>query len=284
MLVATWAAVVVGVCVWVCVCAAVGCVLGFYGWRERERAKLRDADADADANGSAAAAAAAAAPPPLLLSSSLGSPPIIIMITIVALWRCVLVSISRRMSGWYSSSRLVECACPKHTRLCSSSSSTSSSTSSLFLISRTRVGGGGGVVVVGQAVWVAVWPCVCSAWRGVVVVVELVVSAQSSCFSPYYIGGERETSCDTPVVGIVQNAPCATTTATAAAAATTTDESSYYYCSHLLLVLLLLLVLVLVLVCSYLQMGRCVCVICSSKRAHVFRPSISDGSFANRTA
>lgn len=171
------------------------------------------------------------------------------MITIVALWRCVLVSISRRMSGWYSSSRLVECACPKHTRLCSSS--IHPLPSSLFLISRTRVGGGV-VVVVGQAVWVAVWPCVCSAWRGVVVV-ELVVSAQSSCFSPYYIGGERETSCDTPVVGIVQNAPCATTTTTTTAAAAT-DESSYYYCSHLLLVLLLL-----VFVCSCLQMGRCVC-------------------------
>ena len=90
-----------------------------------------------------------------------------------------------------------------------------------------------------------------------------------------YWGGERETSCDTPVVGIVQNAPCAAAATTTTA--TATDESSYYYCSHLL-------VLVLVLVCSYLQMGRCVCVICSSKRAHVFRPSISDGSFANRTA
>ena len=258
-------------CVWVCGCAAVGCVLGFYGWeRERERAKLRDADADA--NGSAAAAA----PPPLLLSSSLGSPPII-MITIVALWRCVLVSISRRMSGWYSSRRLVECACPKHTRLSSSSSSsTSSSTSSLFLISRTRVGGGGGggggggTGCVGGSVAMRVQRMERSSR-------VVVVSAQSSCFSPYYIGGERETSCDTPVVGIVQNAPCAAATTTTATA-TTTDESSYYYCSHLLLVL------VLVLVCSYLQMGRCVCVICSSKRAHVFRPSISDGSFANRTA
>lgn len=73
-----------------------------------------------------------------------GSPPITTttIIIIVALWRCVLVSISRRMSGCII---VVECACPKHTRLCSSSSS-----SSIFLSSslpphqQERVGEGMG--------------------------------------------------------------------------------------------------------------------------------------------